>query len=209
MGGGRSSSLESLRRAGRMLFFLVNMLGSLFVSCGPLLVSILDIAIVFSAFTCCSSCFAFRADWATYSFRGSLVDIPLLSLGRSFIALCVYAVCGVPSLCHGPYLGVTIVSGIGTAVMLSVKACLHANFKRGLPLLLIASAVFALAHIVVAYKARCRARRKLFFDRSDGASSLMIFMGGYQRVPGSTSPTFLRRNDLESNMLAKGWDDSS
>jgi len=87
-GAGRSSSLESLRRAGRMLFFLVNMLGSLFVSCGPLLVSILDIAIVFSVFTCCSSCFAFRADWATYSFRGSLVDIPLLSLGRSLIALC-------------------------------------------------------------------------------------------------------------------------
>lgn len=212
MGSGRSSSLETLRRAGRMLFFLVNMLGSLFVSCGPLIVSLLDIAIVFSAYTCCTSCFSFRADWATYSFRGSLVDIPLLSLGRSFAALCAYAVCGIPSLCHGPYLGVTIVSGIGTTVMLAVKASLYENFERrhklGLPLLLVSSAVFALAHIVVAYKARCQARRKLCFDRSDmdGVSSIIILMNGYQRVPPSASPTFFRRNDLDST---KAWDDLS
>lgn len=88
-GAGRGS-LESLRRAGRTLFFLVNMLVSLSVSCGPLLVSIVDICVVYSAFTCCTACFSFRADWATYSFRCSLVDIPLLSLGRSLLALCKY-----------------------------------------------------------------------------------------------------------------------
>lgn len=91
MGSGRGAgrgSLETLKRCGRTLFFLVNMVGSLFVSSGPLLVSILDIFVVLSAFTCCRSCFSFRADWATYSFRGSLVDIPLLSVGRSLAALC-------------------------------------------------------------------------------------------------------------------------
>lgn len=91
MGSGKGAgrgSLESIKRCGRTVFFLVNMVGSLFVSSGPLLVSILDIFVVLSAFTCCRSCFSFRADWATYSFRGSLVDIPLLSVGRSLAALC-------------------------------------------------------------------------------------------------------------------------
>lgn len=62
------------------------------------------------------------------------------------------------------YLGVTIVSAIGSAVILSLKASLHKNFNRVLPLLFFSSAVFALAHIVVAYKARYQARRKLGLD---------------------------------------------
>lgn len=219
MGSGRSS-LDSLKRTGRTLFFLVSMFGSLLVSSGPILVSILDISIVFSAFTCCSSCFSFRADWATYSFRGSLVDIPLLSLGRSLAALCAYAVCGVPSLCHGPYLGIAIVSGIGTTVFLSVKASMYENFyastgapmsvgerghKMGLPLLLVSSAVFALLHIFVACKARCQARRKLCFDKIDldGVSTSKLSMNGYQRISRVSSPKFLRRTDLESNMSPK------
>lgn len=159
--------------------------------------------------------------------------------------------------------------------MLAVKASLYENFERrhklGLPLLLVSSAVFALAHIVVAYKARCQARRKLCFDRSDmdgvsffkgfkifraglgvvclwvfqllfkstliatriiqvkicvcvkikfglevsvdcccsflhQVSSIIILMNGYQRVPPSASPTFFRRNDLDST---KAWDDLS
>ena len=49
--------------------------------------------------------------------------------------------------------------------------------KSGLPLLLVLSAVFALVHIIVAYKARCQARRKLCFDRldSDGVSLVQAF----------------------------------
>lgn len=80
--------MDSLKRTGRTLFFLINMVGSLIVPSGPILVSILDIGIVLSTFTCCSSCFTFRADLATCGCRGSLVDIPLLSLGRSVAALC-------------------------------------------------------------------------------------------------------------------------
>jgi hypothetical protein len=180
-----------------MVFFLVNMLGSLFISCGPLLVSILDIGITFGAFTWCSPCSAFRADWATYSFRGSLVDVPLLSLARSLAALCAYALCGEASLW---YLGVTIVSAIGSAVILSLKLALHGSFSRGLPLLFFSSAVLALAHIVVAYKARHQARRKLGLD---GVSSMIMSMNGYQRVPAASSPKFFRRNDLESNLMSK------
>jgi len=219
MGSGKGAgrgSLESIKRCGRTVFFLVNMVGSLFVSSGPLLVSILDIFVVLSAFTCCRSCFSFRADWATYSFRGSLVDIPLLSVGRSLAALCAYAVCGIPSLCHGPYLLITIASGVGTTVFLSVKASLYDNVdtvmgspvqasdrrhKMGLPLLLVSSAIFALIHIFVAYKARCQARRKLCFDRSDLEVSSSKSM--YQRVSRVSSPKSFRKNDLESHMISK------
>ena len=124
-----------------------------------------------------------------------LFIIPLFNFQRylwlSFIAG-AYALCGIPSLCHGPYLGMTIVSGIGTTVFLSVKVSVYENFpvytaspisaverrhKTGLSLLLVLSAVFALVHIFVAYKARCRARRKLCYDRvdSDGVSWIGVF----------------------------------
>lgn len=134
-----------------------------------------------------------------------------------------YAVCGVPSLCHGPYLLITIISGIGTTVFLSVKASLYDNYdiftgspvpsmerrhKMGLPLLLVSSAVFALLHIIVAYKARCQARRKLCFDRSDmEASTSKISLNMYQRVTRVSSPKSFRKNDLESNMTVKSQPD--
>ncbi len=105
--------------------------------------------------------------------------------------------CGIPSLCHGPYLGITVVSGIASTAFLSAKACLYNTFdpgngispvvaaaverehRLGFPLLLISSAVFALVHIVVAYKSRCQARRKLTFFLTDAesvsSSDLSIF----------------------------------
>lgn len=223
MGAGRGAgrgSLETLKRCGRTLFFLVSMVGSLFVSSGPLLVSILDVFVVLSAFTCCRSCFSFRADWATYSFRSSLVDIPLLSVGRSLAALFAYAVCGIPSLCHGPYLLTTVASGMGTTVFLSVKASMFDNYdlatgsplpaggrrhKMGLPLLLVSSAIFALIHIFVAYKARCQARRKFSFDRSDMDALASKIL--YQRLSRISSAKSLRKNDLESNMISKPQQD--
>lgn len=41
------------------------------------------------------------------------------------------------------------------------------RYKMGLPLLLVASAVFAIVHIFVAYKTRCQARRKLYLRKID------------------------------------------
>jgi len=192
MGAGKGAGrggLETVKRACRTLFFMILMLASLLVSSVPLLVAIADIAIpcaVLSTFTCCESCLSFRIDWSTYSFRSSLVDIPLISVIRSVAAICAYFVCEVPSLCHGPYLGITVISGIVTMVFLSAKACLYNTFdsrngispvavvdgqhRLGLPFLLISSAVFALVHIMVAYKSRCQARRKLAFFLMDSES---------------------------------------
>ncbi len=96
--------------------------------------------------------------------------------------------CGIPSLCRGPYLGITVVSGIVSTAFLSAKARLSNTFDSrngispvvaaavererhlGFPLLLISSAVFALVHIVVAYKSRCPARCKLTFFLMDAES---------------------------------------
>jgi hypothetical protein len=79
-----------------------------------------------------------------------------------------------------------VISGIVTTVFLSAKACLYNTFdsrngispvavvdgqhRLGLPFLLISSAVFALVHIMVAYKSRCQARRKLAFFLMDAES---------------------------------------
>jgi hypothetical protein len=90
-GGGRGrGGVETAKRAYRTLFFIIFMLGSLLISLMPLLVSIADITIpctLLSTFTCCESCFSFRIDWSSYSFRSSLVDIPFVSLVRSVAAI--------------------------------------------------------------------------------------------------------------------------
>lgn len=95
-GGGRGGGgMETAKRAYRTLFFIIFMLGSLLISSMPLLVSIADIAIpctLLSTFTCCESCFSFRIDWSSYSFRSSLVDIPFVSLVRSVAVICKFLV---------------------------------------------------------------------------------------------------------------------
>ncbi len=97
-----------------------------------------------------------------------------------------YFVCEIPSLCHGHYLGITVILGIASMAFLSAKAGLYNTFDTrteispvaavegqhhlGFPLLLISSCVFALVHIVVGYKSWCQARRKLAFFSTDPES---------------------------------------
>lgn len=76
----------------------------------------------------------------------------------------------------------------------------------GMPLLLVSSAIFALLHIIVAYKARCQARRKLCFADMD-ASTGKISMNMYQRGSRLPSPKSFRKNDLENNMVSKPQQD--
>ncbi|CAM6004522.1 unnamed protein product, partial [Sphagnum balticum] len=221
--------METAKRAYRTLFFIIFMLGSLLVSSMPLLVSIADIAIpctLLSTFTCCESCFSFRIDWSSYSFRSSLVDIPFVSLVRSVAAICAYFVCEIPSLCHGHYLGITVISGIASMAFLSAKAGLYNTFDTrtgispvaavegqhhlGFPLLLISSCVFALVHIVVGYKSWCQARRKLAFFSTDPESVLVSKISGnsYTRIPrAATTSPLSRKLDLEcSSTLGVKYD---
>jgi len=99
----------------------------------------------------------------------------------------VYTMCDGPALSHGPYLGSVTICSISSILLLSVKACvfsvnsqieaegshslsrrvLHMKKSWGMPVLFLSSVVFALGHMVIAYRTSCKARRKLLFHRVD------------------------------------------
>lgn len=218
MGSGRGN-LESFRRGIRTAFFMVFMLGSLLVISAPVFVAIADIVIPFALLSTykCISCHSLKLDWGSYSFRSSLVDIPLISVVRSLIIVCVYSLCDVPSLFHGPYLGTAIVCSLASIVILIVKASLFhvvntlpntLSVTRGLhlkhawcmPVLFLSSVVLALGHIVVAYRTSCKARRKLLFHRVDTEAVLACktVFHGYQKVPRSPTPNAGKNGRVES-----------
>lgn len=106
--------------------------------------------------------------------------------------------CDGPALSHGPYLGTVAISSFVSILLLSVKACvfsvnsqieaeaststslskqkLHLKKSWGMPVLFLSSVVFALGHIVVAYRTSCRARRKLLFHRVDPESVSLLLI---------------------------------
>eukprot|EP01018_Ginkgo_biloba_P021043 Gb_13616 [translate_table: standard] len=225
MGAGRGG-MESLRRATWTVFFMVIMVGSLISSSAALIVAITDIILpcaLLSTFTCCTTCYRLKFDWNTYDFRSSLVDIPLLSLVRSIIILCAYYICDVHSLSYGPYLGMTVICALVSAVLLTVKACLltisdamqnspsmarSTRLKQswGMPAMFLSSMVLALGHIVVAYRTRCQARRRLLFHRID-LEAILVYkaaLHGYQKVPRSPTPSAgkITKVDSEGKMHA-------
>lgn len=95
--------------------------------------------------------------------------------------------CDGPALSHGPYLGTATLCSVISIIFLSVKASvfsgnpyleaeasssiskqkLHLTKSWVMPVLFLSSIVFAVGHIVVAYRTSCRARRKLLFHRID------------------------------------------
>ncbi|XP_020549387.1 uncharacterized protein LOC105164189 isoform X3 [Sesamum indicum] len=77
-----------------------------------------------------------------------------------------------------------------------------------MPVLFLSSVVFALGHIVVAYRTSCKARRKLILHRVDPESVLsgkMVF-SGFQKVPRSPTPSAGKsfRSDSETRKKAPG-----
>uniref|UniRef100_A0A2P2KQL3 AB hydrolase-1 domain-containing protein n=3 Tax=Rhizophora mucronata TaxID=61149 RepID=A0A2P2KQL3_RHIMU len=219
--------VEKLRRCVRTAIFVVAMVASLLVSSMPVLVAICDVlvpSVLVSSFTCLR-CYGFKEHLHGYAFKSSLTDIPLVSIIRSFIIICVYAMCDAPALSHGPYLGTVTVCSIVSILVLSVKACvftvnsqfeaeassflpsqrLHLKKTWGMPVLFLSSVVFALGHTVVAYRASCRARRKLMFHRVDPEAVLSCknIFSSYQKVPRSPTPTGGRTPKSDSEMRRK------
>ncbi|KAH7292813.1 hypothetical protein KP509_28G000100 [Ceratopteris richardii] len=184
--GGRAT--EAAKRAFKTMFFMLFMLASLLVSCAPLLISVVDIAmpcILLSAFACCNSCFR---GWTSYNLGSSVADIPLLSLIRSLAILCVYLLCGMPSLTYGLYVNTATVCGGVSALMLVMKTCAffhhadgfihtrHVSAVEALPVkkqagliicLFACSMALALGHIAVAIKVKSQAQRKMHIHRLD------------------------------------------
>lgn len=99
----------------------------------------------------------------------------------------VYSLSDTPALSHGPYLGSVTLCSFTSTLLLSIKACvfsansqmeaeashsisrriLHLKKSWGMPVLFLSSIVFALGHMVIAYRISCKARRKLLFHRVD------------------------------------------
>ncbi|GLJ04958.1 hypothetical protein SUGI_0007790, partial [Cryptomeria japonica] len=152
-------------------------------------------------------------------FRSSLADVPLLSLFRSFLILCAYYICDVHCLSNGPYLGITVICGLASAVILIIKVsfftileALQASptaprshrFKQswGMPAMFLSSMVLALGHIVVAYKIRYQSRRMLLLQRVDPEAVLVSKAAshGYQKLLRSPNPRKIARVDSEGKM---------
>ncbi|KAF2297597.1 hypothetical protein GH714_000109 [Hevea brasiliensis] len=219
--------LDKVRRCVRTVIFMVAMVASLLVSSMPVLVAIGDVlvpCVLVSSFTCLS-CYGFKEHLHRYAFKSSLTDIPLVSVVRSLIIICVYLMCDAPALSHGPYLGTVTLCSVVSVLLLSVKACvftvnsqieaeastslsrqkLHLKKSWGMPVLFLSSVVFALGHTVVAYRTSCRARRKLLFHRVDPEAVLSCksVFSGYQKVPRSPTPTAGRTPKSDSEMRRK------
>ncbi|KAL8138807.1 hypothetical protein V2J09_004808 [Rumex salicifolius] len=220
--GGGGGWCERLKRAARTAFFMVAMIASLLVQYFPLLVAVGDVlvpCILISNFTCIK-CYGFREHLSRYSFKSSLVDIPVVSIVRSLIITFVYTICDGPALSHGPYLGSVTICSISSIILLSIKACvfsvhsqleaeasytisgrrLHMKKSWGMPVLFLPSVVFALGHMVIAYRTSSRARRKLLFHRvdSDVMLSSKNLLSAFHKVPRSPTPMVkVLRNDSD------------
>ncbi|EFH64096.1 hydrolase, alpha/beta fold family protein [Arabidopsis lyrata subsp. lyrata] len=219
--------VEKARRCLRTVFFMVAMLVSLLVSSLPVLVAIGDVLVptfLLSSFTCLT-CYGFKEHLSRYAFKSSLTDIPLVSLVRSFLVICVYSLSDAPALSHGPYLGTVSLCSVVSIILLSVKACvftansqlnaeassspsrqrLHLNKSWGMPVLFLSSVVFALGHMVVAYRTSCRARRKLLYHRVDPEAVLSCksVFSGYQKVPRSPIPLVGKASKIDGEARRK------
>ncbi|KAJ1693589.1 hypothetical protein LUZ63_010287 [Rhynchospora breviuscula] len=172
----------------KTLFFLISMLASLLLVCAPpLLIILLDL---FLPPTLASTSFRNNPNFnlsiqiKNFNFRASLIDLPLISIARSLLILCVYAICDG----RGAYLGVTTLCSLASAGYVFAKAVAMFGFAAAssgaadlwwrlnsdrrdetvaVEALFLTSLSLALAHIVVAYRTSCRERRKLMVYRID------------------------------------------
>jgi hypothetical protein len=91
MAKGGQCLFEKVRRCIRTIFFVVALVVSLIVTSLPVVVAVVDILVPFvliSNFTCVK-CYSFKEHFHRYSFKSSLMDIPLVSVLRSFIIICI------------------------------------------------------------------------------------------------------------------------
>ncbi|KAA8534075.1 hypothetical protein F0562_031732 [Nyssa sinensis] len=181
MGFSKEEKTKRVLRGVKTVFFLINMLISLLLFSAPILLIIAD-TLLPSALLSASlspsslSLQTFSSHLSNYDFRQSLIDIPLISIIRSTIILCVYSLCDGPKLSRGPYLGIATVCSVSSLVFVSLKASYmvsnlsidRGGYVRAMEaLLFVCSLVLAIGHIIVAYRTSCRERRKLLVYKID------------------------------------------
>ncbi|CAL5203072.1 unnamed protein product [Lathyrus oleraceus] len=196
---GFSSKEEKSKRILRVvktLFFLITMFLSLLLFSAPVLLVIADALLPSALLSTLSvsplSLTTLSSHFNNYDFRYSLIDIPLLSIIRSFIIFCVYSLCDGPRLSRsrGPYLGITTLCSVLSLLFVSFKAVYvfghgSGGYVGGSEIaLFLCSCVLAVGHVVVAYRTSCRERRKLLVYKID-IEAISACTNGYQRYPKS------------------------
>ncbi|XP_010554662.1 PREDICTED: uncharacterized protein LOC104824315 [Tarenaya hassleriana] len=179
---------SSIWRGIKTVFVLFTMFVSFLLFSAPILLAVAD-AVVPSALLSAASLrrpsLSFPATLSShlsnYDFRYSLIDIPLVSIVRSAVILCVYGLCDGPRLSRGPYLTITMICSILSLIYVSLKAAFMFGepaadssgggggvyFRAAEVALFVCSSVLAIGHIIVAYRTSCRERRKLLVYKID------------------------------------------
>ncbi|KAK9283531.1 hypothetical protein L1049_011778 [Liquidambar formosana] len=182
MGFSKEEKSRRVLRGVKTVFFLISMLVSFLLFSAPILFVIAD-TLLPSALLSASlspsslSLESLSSHFTDYDFRYSLIDIPLISILRSAIIICVYSLCDGPRLSRGPYLGITTMCSVLSLVFVSLKASYVfsavSRVDQGLyahameVALFLCSLVLAVGHVAVAYRISCRERRKLLVYKID------------------------------------------
>ncbi|MBA0601156.1 hypothetical protein Gorai_004342, partial [Gossypium raimondii] len=176
MGFSKEEKSRRILRGFKTVFFLVTMVISFLVFSAPVFLVIADTILpsaLLSASLSPPSLQTLYSHFTNYDFRNSLIDIPLISIIRSAIIICVYSFCDGPKLSRGPYLGTTMICCVSSLMFVSVKASYASGWSSGREgsametALFICSLALAIAHIIVAYRTSCRERRKLLVYKID------------------------------------------
>ncbi|XP_011035954.1 PREDICTED: uncharacterized protein LOC105133593 isoform X1 [Populus euphratica] len=182
MGFAKEEKSKKVLRGVKTVFFLITMLISFLLFSAPILLVIADTLLPFSLLSASlspsssSSSETLSSYFNNYDFRYSLVDIPLISIIRSVVIICVYSLCDGPRLSTGPYLGITTICSVSSLIYVSFKAPRvfrvsstgRGEYVRAMEIaLFICSLLLAIGHVVVAYRTSCRERRKLWVYKID------------------------------------------
>lgn len=195
MGFLKDEKSKRVLRGIRTVFFLITMIISFLVFSAPILVAVADVllptALLSASLSSPSDDPSFfqtlSSHLSNYDFRYSLIDIPLISIIRSGIILCVYGLCDGHGLSTGPYLGITTVCSVASLLFVSFKASYvfgggSDGFGATEVALFACSPALAIGHIVVAYRTSCRERRKLLVYKIDiEAVSTFTFKNRFQK----------------------------
>ncbi|CAI9757563.1 unnamed protein product [Fraxinus pennsylvanica] len=179
----------------KTLLFLITMLISLLLFSAPIFLAIADALIpsVLLSTSFSSSTLTLQtlsSHLNNYDYRYSLIDIPLISIVRSAIILCVYSFCDGPKLSRGPYLGIATACSVSSLVFVSLKASyvFSSNSRidggpsdRAMEMaLFVCSLAMAMAHVGAAYRISCRERRKLLVFKID-IEAVSAYKNGFPR----------------------------
>ncbi|KAL0711062.1 hypothetical protein Bca4012_018040 [Brassica carinata] len=189
---------SSLWRGIKTVFVLFTMFLSFLLVSAPIFLAIADALLPSALLHRLSSPTNLSSHLTNYDFRHSLIDIPLISIVRSAVILCVYGLCDGPKLSRGPYLTITMICSVSSLIYVSLKAAFvfgePANgngggsyFRAAEVALFLCSSVLAIGHIAVAYRTSCKERRKLLVFKIDIEALLHLPFGVDPSTPSLSS----------------------